>query len=357
MSHERLYQGFQHSSAKDHVRPTQVEESPEEPKPQGYARPLADEDDNDSMNQHRENTPSKFPPQPSAVSGSIGCPENVDKREHTLGQNQMTGTRLETKVADIDQLAPEYGRSRKQLDRSISSDKAQKYLPGADVAPPDIAFDGCTTRNSRRGPRHAQVPSSGFLPTSPDLNRQNIQSLDPQYRRTISGAKQALWNPDKDSVKVSGVARKGYTPVFVNLSQQLRSSKEPHIAPEESESSERDHWPPKHHPFQRRALNDQIDLNVNETEVKSHNLEGQMLASGGPLPDDDGDDLGSPGAEPEILLQPETRSISDEQLVIEVKGIYAGLVMVEAKCIDIDERQSVAAQEKDPAKRIDLKDG
>ena len=58
-----------------------------------------------------------------------------------------------------------------------------------------------------------------------------------------------------------------------------------------------------------------------------------------------------PEAEPEILLQPETRPISHEQLVVEVKAIYAGLVMVEAKCIDIDERQSAAAQEKDPSKR------
>ena len=59
--------------------------------------------------------------------------------------------------------------------------------------------------------------------------------------------------------------------------------------------------------------------------------------------------------EPEMLLQPEIRPISHEQLVIEVKGIYAGLVMVEAKCIDIDERQSAAAQEKDSSKRAQLK--
>ena len=47
----------------------------------------------------------------------------------------------------------------------------------------------------------------------------------------------------------------------------------------------------------------------------------------------------------EILRQPETRSISHEQLVVEVKGIYAGLVMVEAKCIDVDEKQSRLAQD------------
>lgn len=63
----------------------------------------------------------------------------------------------------------------------------------------------------------------------------------------------------------------------------------------------------------------------------------------------------NPEAPPEMLLQPETRPISHDQLVIEVKGIYAGLVMVEAKCIDIDEKQTTAAQEKDLTKRVQLK--
>ena len=71
-----------------------------------------------------------------------------------------------------------------------------------------------------------------------------------------------------------------------------------------------------------------------------------------------GDDTGGlerPEENPEMLLQPETRPISHDQLVIEVKGIYAGLVMVESKCIDIYEKQSAAAQEKDPAKKTTLK--
>ncbi|KAK6076388.1 telomerase-binding protein EST1A protein [Seiridium cupressi] len=41
-----------------------------------------------------------------------------------------------------------------------------------------------------------------------------------------------------------------------------------------------------------------------------------------------------------IIKQPETRPISQEQLVAEVKGIYAGLVMVESKCIEVDNAQS-----------------
>ncbi|KAI0124945.1 hypothetical protein BJ170DRAFT_584906 [Xylariales sp. AK1849] len=47
-----------------------------------------------------------------------------------------------------------------------------------------------------------------------------------------------------------------------------------------------------------------------------------------------------PDTDTESAKQPETRPISQEQLVAEVKGIYAGLVMVESKCIEIDNAQS-----------------
>ncbi|KAM0323127.1 hypothetical protein ACHAQA_008977 [Verticillium albo-atrum] len=41
-----------------------------------------------------------------------------------------------------------------------------------------------------------------------------------------------------------------------------------------------------------------------------------------------------------LIQQPETRPISQEQLVAEVKGIYAGLVLVESKCIEVDNSQT-----------------
>ncbi|KAI9865736.1 MAG: hypothetical protein M1813_002194 [Trichoglossum hirsutum] len=55
-----------------------------------------------------------------------------------------------------------------------------------------------------------------------------------------------------------------------------------------------------------------------------------------------------------LVLQPETRPISQEQLVAEVKGIYAGLVMVEAKCVDVDNKQARDAQEAEPGKQPKL---
>lgn len=50
---------------------------------------------------------------------------------------------------------------------------------------------------------------------------------------------------------------------------------------------------------------------------------------------------------PGLILQPDSSPISQEQLGAEVKGIYAGLVMVEAKCINID-----AAQAADPNSQL-----
>jgi hypothetical protein len=41
-----------------------------------------------------------------------------------------------------------------------------------------------------------------------------------------------------------------------------------------------------------------------------------------------------------MIKQPDTRAISQEQLVAEVKGIYAGLVMVESKCIEVVNNQT-----------------
>jgi hypothetical protein len=51
---------------------------------------------------------------------------------------------------------------------------------------------------------------------------------------------------------------------------------------------------------------------------------------------------------PKIVREPETRPISEEQLVAEVKGIYAGLVMVEGKCIQVDAKQAAIAREAPP---------
>ncbi len=52
-------------------------------------------------------------------------------------------------------------------------------------------------------------------------------------------------------------------------------------------------------------------------------------------PDQGGGEDEVPEGDTSMLLQPDTRPITPEQLVNEVKGIYSGLVMVEKKCVEI----------------------
>ncbi|KAJ5182848.1 DNA/RNA-binding domain E.t1.c1-type [Penicillium capsulatum] len=51
-----------------------------------------------------------------------------------------------------------------------------------------------------------------------------------------------------------------------------------------------------------------------------------------------------------MFKQPETNPITEEQLVNEVRGIYAGLVMVEKKCIEFDKQQAETGEDLSPSK-------
>ena len=51
---------------------------------------------------------------------------------------------------------------------------------------------------------------------------------------------------------------------------------------------------------------------------------------------------------PDLIMQPDSRPISHDQLAAEVKGIYAGLVMVEGKCISVDSMQMSSGQQFTP---------
>jgi hypothetical protein len=76
---------------------------------------------------------------------------------------------------------------------------------------------------------------------------------------------------------------------------------------------------------------------------KAHRPSHALPARGPAVPHAEDDDA------TEIIKQPETRPISQEQLVAEVKGIYAGLVLVESKCIEVDNNQS---SQTDPANKL-----
>ncbi|UNI16681.1 hypothetical protein JDV02_003095 [Purpureocillium takamizusanense] len=112
-----------------------------------------------------------------------------------------------------------------------------------------------------------------------------------------------------------------------------------------SESSDNRSFAPKHdRPTTRHLYNPEEDARPKMPQAGPSQLASihsrrsrQKGAQRGPQ-----GDPGSPMEPPsvmEMIRQPETRPISPEQLVAEVKGIYAGLVMIESKCIEYDSTQ------------------
>ena len=202
-------------------------------------------------------------------------------------------------------------------------------------------------------PSQSMFTSQGRLPegntTTPMITDtgQGARPNDLNYRRWTPAIKPSLYHPDND----------GKSP----RNQDGQFNPRPYGYTNERLSPPRGRQPPEPGGWDTRPPEDskahsntQLDDLCSERPEQQFRLgKDQKKTSSLPSSVDDGPEASD--VQPEMLLQPETRPISHDQLVIEVKGIYAGLVMVEAKCIDIDEKQSTAAQEKDPSKRAILK--
>ncbi|KAK4069273.1 hypothetical protein Trihar35433_5852 [Trichoderma harzianum] len=78
---------------------------------------------------------------------------------------------------------------------------------------------------------------------------------------------------------------------------------------------------------------------ISRAKIAQHDVE-EPDPEPGPEVEAEADDYTEDPSVSQLIRQPETRPISQEQLVAEVKGIYAGLVMVESKCIEVDNAQS-----------------
>ncbi|KAK5663154.1 hypothetical protein OQA88_6571 [Cercophora sp. LCS_1] len=91
--------------------------------------------------------------------------------------------------------------------------------------------------------------------------------------------------------------------------------------------------PPR--PAQYDRSNVATNTRLRLSNPNSRHRQGHQPQHSAPRPPTHQDDSST-----ELIKQPETRPISQEQLVAEVKGIYAGLVMVETKCIEVDNAQN-----------------
>ena len=186
--------------------------------------------------------------------------------------------------------------------------------------------------DSAGGGRRAKASSGGPLE-------------DPEFLRELPISHEAsskhLFNPDTDNpsntnrrskAQESVAARRIYDQrVHVFRSRQAPSGKGDDI--------------------RQQKINQSYDEQQIKLEKNPSGIQGVRISDSSPnLQEEDLEQ------DPELLLQPETRPISHDQLFLEVKGIYAGLLMVESKCIEVDSRQSKAALERDPSRPTKLSD-
>lgn len=268
------------------------------------------------------------------------------------GDSQDPEKRIEENIGG---LSLEQARTKEQNNRSkLISNPKKRGVEGEPRSPnPEIGGDSIDHMSTR--PRHGKSLSGG---RHPDFGRRGVSPDASDYRRDTSGPRQPLWDPSSDSPHT-----------VKNVWRDKQHS--------QGNPLRRFH-PPKYF-YSTFQDPEPIEKDISQSPLDfGHGRSVQQIpgSPGGPhkqhiLPRTGRESHGSespPGGDisedvppeglqddPEMLLQPETRPISHEQLVVEVKGIYAGLVMVEAKCIDIDERQSAAAQEKDLSKKTELK--
>ncbi|KAJ8062034.1 hypothetical protein OCU04_009814 [Sclerotinia nivalis] len=94
----------------------------------------------------------------------------------------------------------------------------------------------------------------------------------------------------------------------------------------------------------------QPKLQGNRPQQQHHLLHTQANTSSVILSNRTASEIESTSQTPQysIILQPVIRPISQEQLAIEAKGIYAGLAMIEAKCIEVDNKQATLVQDDPP---------
>lgn len=284
--------------------------------------------------------PGTSPTRPvSAPDSTRDSGKKIDDLENlTLSQKRsLTGTTPEAQPGAASSFNP---LKRGAAGESDIPESSPNQLPAAEVS------------SSRR----AKALSGGpFTSKDPDFNREISHPTDPNLSSNKLGSFKRLFDPhtDNPSPVQPNSNRRNKIQDPVTASRHTYNQRTHVFRSRKAPSSDKDD-------FQRKKLinknftDEQDSLNIEKLPFQPNSRQGNQSAT-----QDDSDSLGLAvdndlEPEPEILLQPETRPISHEQLLVEVKGIYAGLVMVEAKCIDVDEKQSLAAQEKDSSRQTKL---
>ncbi|KAB5515608.1 hypothetical protein GE09DRAFT_1208678 [Coniochaeta sp. 2T2.1] len=203
------------------------------------------------------------------------------RTDHPELISKERGEGSSTTVSDL------WSKAREEVSRTTTPNRDS--ITGHDVNT-TLAEDGVST--PRRG-----CQESGFKSPASSLKREGSRSLSPEKR-----------------------SRARPTPTSTpGVPQDVDAVKRPH--------AKGTLWTPDSEPQRRRPPD---KANIAPSSSKHQPARHQESAYGPP-----GEDTTS-----RLIKQPETKPISQEQLVAEVKGIYAGLIMVETKCIEVDNAQN-----------------
>lgn len=185
-------------------------------------------------------------------------------------------------------------------------------------------------RGSQSPPKGSNAARPNSSPCSKktdsfDYNRDSKAMAGVAQQQSIRPAPtgRRIWNPDTDALPKQSVESLSNRNPKANPKNLTRRDRRPHQFFTEHSMSQRPS-------SAQAAFQPPVSILGSKSYSNSANREG-----------DNNDDV-------DIILQPQTRPISQEQLVAEVKGIYAGLVMVEAKCMEVDNDHASAAQNSDP---------
>ena len=196
---------------------------------------------------------------------------------------------------------------------------------GPPESPPDVHKLGKTSSAARHGKALSGGP---FIGKDPDFDREAIVANDATFQRNPIGPAKRLFDPNIDDTGLASSVRKSKHQEHASSARRNHDPTPQTFRSKQNGSDpKKDNSPQRQFRYNAGPLGNSVSLDETASADLSHenNLE----------------------QEPIMIPQPETRPISHDQLVVEVKGIYAGLVMVETKCIEVDEAQSAAAQDKD----------
>ena len=185
--------------------------------------------------------------------------------------------------------------------------------------------------------RHTTASSGGaFIGRDPEFDREGFAASDSTLQRNQYEPTKRLFDPNTDSLSLGPIVRKSKHQEHINPAGRVQDSKGHTPRTRNTVSDGKASLLPKLEYCQDSPPLQQLRYDDNSS---GNAMSDRVYASASQELDLE--------PEPIMIPQPETRPISHEQLVVEVKGIYAGLVMVESKCIEVDENQSAAAQEKE----------